>query len=45
MLLSPGYGRGVLGYTLRFLSPRFKPWEKPEDLPLIEDARQHILVA
>lgn len=45
MLLSPGYGRGVLGYTLRFLSPRFKPWEKPEDLPLIEDARQQILVA
>ncbi|MGB5701959.1 MAG: metal-dependent hydrolase [Polyangiales bacterium] len=45
MLLRPGYGRSVLGHTLRFLAPGFNPWEKPEDVPLIEDARELLSVA
>lgn len=45
MLLSPGYGRRVLGYTLRFLVPSFKPWENPRDLPLIDEARERLSVA
>lgn len=44
MLLSPGYGRRVLGQTLRLLVPGFKPWQNPLDLPLIEEARLHLSV-
>jgi len=45
MLVSPGYGRSVLGHTLRFVVPGFKPWENPSDLPLIDQARRHLSVA